>query len=260
MSESTIKEVVPEIKVDTFAVQRPNDSPLVTSWTDYIPVLDKGFVRLEGALASDLDPVNAARVSFGQRKHEMDDRDRGLAKFLVRERHGSPTEHSFFRFEVKAPIFVFREWHRHRIGISINEQSGRYMQLEREWYVPAAEDFRVQVGKPGNYSFVPDEDMERINAARRAIDIVGKSAFDEYEDMLHQGVAKEIARLVLPVNTYSTMWWSCNPRSLMAFLSLRNAPNAQREIKRYAEIMEQIFTKVMPATAAAFVDNGRVAP
>lgn len=237
-----------------------NDAPLTTAWTDYIPVLDKGFVRLEGALASDLDPVNAARVSFGGRRTEMDDKDRGLVNFLARERHGTPFEHAFFRFEVKAPLFVFREWHRHRIGVSINEQSGRYMQLEREFYVPAAEDFRVQKGKPGAYHFERDENLERVEAARYNIEEVSNEAFDRYEEMLEEGIAKEIARIVLPVNTYSTMWWSCNPRSLMAFLSLRNAPNAQKEIMKYAEVMEEIATLVMPESFKAFVEHGRKTP
>lgn len=245
------------VTVNKQQVPRGDDAPLWTAWTDYIPVLDKGFLRLEGALAHDIDPVNAARVSFGGRRTEMDDKDRGLVNFLVRERHMTPTEHSFFRFEVKAPIFVHREWHRHRIGISINEQSGRYMQLERDFYVPAAEDFRIQKGKAGAYYFEPDPDTERVEVARAAITKASNEAFDQYEAMLEQGVAKEIARIVLPVNTYSTMWWSCNPRSLMSFLSLRNAPTAQREIRAYAEVMEEIFQQVMPVTADAFIEHGR---
>lgn len=241
-------------------VDRTDDSPLTLAWTDYIPVLDHGFIRLEASLASDLDPVNAARVSFGGRRRELDDRDRGLVNFLARDRHGSPFEHSFFRFEVKAPIFVFREWHRHRIGIAINEQSGRYMRLEREFYVPIESDFRVQLGKPGAYYFERDEEEQRTQAAREKMNKVCNEAFDAYEQMLGDGVAKEIARIVLPVNTYSTMWYSMNPRSLMSFLSLRNAPNAQSEIRQYAEVMEDIASKVMPATFESFVKHGRKTP
>lgn len=247
------------VTVHKNSLGREGDSPLVTAWTDYIPVLDKGYVRLEGALASDLDPTNSARVSFGTRKVEMDARDEGLVKFLVRERHGSPTEHSFFRFEVKAPIFVIREWQRHRIS-SFNEASGRYMELSREFYIPAAEDFRIQKGKPGAYHFVRDEDAERVAFATDRIANAGNCAFDDYEEMLERGVAKEIARMVLPLNTYTSMWFSVNPRSLMNFLSLRNAPNAQYEIRAYAEIMEEIFKQVMPVTAEAFIENGRVSP
>ncbi len=246
------------VTVHKNSLGREGDSPLVTAWTDYIPVLNHGFVRLEAALASDLDPVNAARVSFGGRRSEMDAKDKGLVNFLVRERHMTPTEHSFFRFEVKAPLFVMREWHRHRIGISINEQSGRYMQLHREFWVPSREDFRIKVGKPGAYTFIRDDDDERAAYATDRIANAGNCAFDDYEEMLERGVAMEVARSVLPVSTYSTMWWSCNPRSLMSFLSLRNAPNAQREIREYAVVMEEIFEQVMPVTAKAFVEHGRL--
>lgn len=248
-----------EVTLKTFD-RGENDAPLTVAWTDYIPVLDKGFVRLEGSLAADLDPVNSARVSFGGRRTEMDDKDRGLVNFLARERHGTPFEHAFFRFEVKAPIFVFREWHRHRIGVSINEQSGRYMQLEREFYIPDPEDYRIQQGKPGSYHFVPDPNEDRIADSRRGVEDICHRAFDEYERQLEAGVAKEIARIVLPVNTYSTMWWSCNPRSLMSYLSLRNAPNAQREIAAYAEVMEEIAKLVMPVSFEAFVEHGRKTP
>lgn len=276
------------VTVTKHVLPREGEAPLVTAWSNYVPVLNHGFVRLEAALASDLDPVNSARVSFDGRstlhnencymvtgadesvctcptfpdlpKDQLSKRDKGLINFLVREKHGTPTEHSFFRLEVKAPIFVFREWHRHRIGISINEQSGRYMQLHREFWVPEREDFRVKVGKPGAYTFVRDDDDERAAHAMDRIANAGNRAFDDYEEMLERGVAMEMARAVLPVSTYSTMWYSMNPRSMMSFLALRNAPNAQREIRAYAEVMEEIFTQVMPLTAAAFVANGRVSP
>ena len=111
--------------------------------TDTIPVLDHGFVRLDDCMADDLSVVNAARVSFAQRSEEMGDRDRGLVRFLMREKHATPFEHSVFRFHVKCPIFVAREWMRHRN--SYNEWSGRYSQLEAEFYVPEPDDVRTQV-------------------------------------------------------------------------------------------------------------------
>ncbi|HUH21602.1 MAG TPA: FAD-dependent thymidylate synthase, partial [Gaiellaceae bacterium] len=122
-----------------------------------IPVLDHGFVRLDGALADDLSVVNGARVSFARRKEEMDDSDEGLIRFLMRERHGTPFEHNAFRFHVRCPIFVAREWFRHRVG-SFNEFSMRYARASDEFYVPDAEDVRTQVGKPGAYSFEPVSD------------------------------------------------------------------------------------------------------
>src|SRR2546425_7078761 len=119
---------------------------------DAIRVLDHGFVRLDGSMASDLSVVNGARVSFARRKDEMDEGDAGLIRFLMRDRHGTPFEHNAFRFHVRAPIFVAREWMRHRVG-SFNEFSMRYARATDEFYVPEPEDVRTQVGKPGAYSF-----------------------------------------------------------------------------------------------------------
>jgi thymidylate synthase (FAD) len=122
-----------------------------------VPVLDHGFVRLDDSMADDLSVVNGARVSFARRKEEMDESDHGLIRFLMRERHGTPFEHNSFRFHIRAPIFVAREWFRHRVG-SFNEFSMRYAKATDEFYVPAPEDVRSQVGKPGAYSFEPVSD------------------------------------------------------------------------------------------------------
>ena len=476
-----------------------------------IEVLDHGFLALDGALASDLAVVNAARVSFNALSDEMTERDEGLIRFLARERHGSPFEHGYFRFIVKAPIFVVREHHRHRaghclpgnaevwcetisasgrtvrkrpiselwrnwnvgvpdalgrtrllpscrsftvrvwneeeqvfdlgtpadiyrsgiktildlavgeprlrcsedhrllttegwaragdlergdavavsgtaysrgetvppalrrgIGVwtsmqrellieetdacyrcgvtrkredlhldhvipvvvdiakaldranlkpvceachrlktnreqqyasrrgcyvaptflrlprkpvrvseeetydiammgpnhnfvanqvvvhnSYNEWSGRYSKLDAEYYVP--DYVRTQVGKPGAYSFEP-ADPEVREAARAEIRAAAEQAFDAYERMLEQGVAKEVARMVLPLSLYTKYFWSCNPRSLMHFCSLRNSDQAQFEIREYARAAESFLERLMPATHAAFVAGGRVAP
>ena len=222
-----------------------------------VEVLDHGFVALDGALASDLAVVNAARVSFNARSDEMSERDEGLIRFLMRDRHGSPFEHGYFRFIVKAPIFVVREHHRHRAGHSYNEWSGRYSRLEAEYYVP--DYVRTQVGKPGAYSFEPVEPDVR-DAARDELTAVAEQAFDAYERMLEQGVAKEVARMGLPLSLYTKYFWSCNPRSLMHFCSLRNSEHAQYEIREYARAAEAFLERLMPVTHAAFVAGGRVAP
>ncbi len=125
-----------------------------------IKVLDNGFVRLDGVHADDLSVVNSARVSFGKHKQELETEDTKLINFLMREQHGTPFEHNFFRFHVKAPIFVAREWFRHRIGWSYNEYSGRYSVINNEYYTPADEDMRTQVGKPGNYTFEQMEEWD----------------------------------------------------------------------------------------------------
>ena len=135
-------------------------------------MLDHGFVALDGALALDLAVVNGARVSFNQASDDFTEREAGLIRFLMREHHGSPFEHGYFRFVVKAPIFVVREHHRHRAGHSYNEWSGRYSKLEAEFYIP--DNVRTQVGKPGAYSFEPVDDetreltRERDRGERRA--------------------------------------------------------------------------------------------
>jgi thymidylate synthase (FAD) len=225
---------------------------------DRIDVLDDGFVRLDGAIADDLSVVNAARVSFGVRKEAMEQRDEGLIRFLMRESHGTPFEHNAFRFHVRCPIFVAREWFRHRVG-SFNELSGRYTELPAAFYVPAPEDVRTQVGKPGAYTFetVPDDIADRTRARMAE---AYAAAYDTYRGLLDDGVAKEVARAVLPVGIYTEFWWTLNARSLMHFLGLRNAETAQREIRRYAEAVEQLFSTRMPVTHAAFVARGRLAP
>jgi thymidylate synthase (FAD) len=222
-----------------------------------VSVLDKGFLALDAALASDLAVVNGARVSFNQESDEMTDRDAGLIRFLVRERHGSPFEHGYFRFLVKAPLFVVREHHRHRAGHSYNEWSGRYSKMDAEFYIP--DNIRTQVGKPGSYSFEPVDDLVR-DEARREIEENAQRAFEAYERMLEQGVAKEVARAVLPLSTYTKYYWSCNPRSLMHFCGLRNHENAQYEIRQYAAAAETFLERLMPVTHAAFVANDRIAP
>lgn len=222
-----------------------------------VPVLDKGFVRLDGAMADDLSVANAARVSFAKRVEVMSQADEGLIRFLMRERHGTPFEHNAFRFHVKAPIFVAREWFRHRIG-SFNEWSGRYSKLEAEFYIPLVQHIRSQVGKPGSYTFeaLPEnaEDVQEI------IDESVYSSWDKYEKLLDMGVAKEQARIVLPVGIYTQFYWTVNARSLMNFLSLRNAEAAQFEIREYAIVIEDMFRQKMPITAEAFVQNERRAP
>jgi thymidylate synthase (FAD) len=225
---------------------------------DTIRVLDHGFVRLDDAMASDLSVVNGARVSFARRKEEMDDSDAGLIRFLMRERHGTPFEHNAFRFHIRCPIFVAREWMRHRVG-SYNEFSLRYAKATDDFYVPEPEDVRTQVGKPGAYTFETVE-PELAEETREALREVYAQAFETYERLVEAGVAREVARSVLPVGAYTEFYWTVNARSLMNFVSLRAAETAQREIRRYAEAVETFLEQHMPITHAAFVANNRVSP
>jgi thymidylate synthase (FAD) len=223
-----------------------------------IPVLDHGFVRLDAAMADDLSVVNGARVSFARRRDEVDDADAGLIRFLMRDRHGTPFEHNAFRFHIRCPIFVAREWFRHRIG-SFNEFSMRYAKATDDFYVPALEDVRTQVGKPGAYSFEPVE-PELAERTRDELREAYDAAFATYTGLVEAGVARELARAVLPVGAYTEFYWTVNARALMNFVSLRAAETAQREIRVYAEACEHFLAEQMPITHAAFVANDRTAP
>jgi thymidylate synthase (FAD) len=209
-------------------------------------------------MASDLSVVNGARVSFARHKTEMDEGDAGLIRFLMRERHGTPFEHNAFRFHVRCPLFVAREWFRHRWG-SFNEFSMRYARASDDFYVPEAEDVRTQVGKPGAYSFEP-VDPDVAEQTREELQAVYETAFAAYERLVELGVARELARAALPVGAYTEFYWTVNARALMNFLSLRAAEAAQREIRSYAEACERFFAERMPVTHEAFVASGRVAP
>src|SRR3989441_2238815 len=155
-----------------------------------VRVLDHGFVRLDDAMADDLSVVNGARVSFARRKEEMDDSDEGLIRFLMRDRHGTPFEHNSFRFHIRTPIFVAREWFRHRVG-SFNEFSMRYAKATDDFYVPSAEDVRTQVGKPGAYSFERVE-PDLAESTRETLESVYQTAYAAYEQLVGAGVAREL--------------------------------------------------------------------
>lgn len=230
-------------------------------------------VELVRSSAHDSDVVFAARVSTQGEQTleeaaagtEAGSKDKGLINFLMRDRHGSPFEHNSMTFYVQAPLFVFREFMRHRIA-SYNEESGRYREMRPVFYVPAPERNLVQVGKPGAYDFIPGspEQTELAVASGKA---VAEFAYAEYQRQLDAGIAREVARTVLPLSLYSSMYVTMNARSLMNFLSLRTKrPDAhfpsfpQREIEMVAELMEEAWKPLMPLTHAAFEAGGRVAP
>ena len=227
-------------------------------------------VELVKSSASDSDVVWAARVSTAG-ENSLDDVDgdpsraAGLINYLARERHGSPFEHTSMTFFISAPIFVFREFMRHRIA-SYNEESGRYRELRPNFYIPDNERKLVQIGKPGSYTFIDGTD-EQYEITVSAIKESCVIAYENYKKMLDAGVAREVARAVLPVGLYSTMYVTMNARALMNFLSLRTSREGshfpsypQREIEMVAEKMEQYFASLMPITHEAFEKSGRVAP
>lgn len=220
--------------------------------------------------ASDADVIWAARVSTaGEQSLDEISKDpaksAGLINFLARERHGSPFEHTSMTFFISAPIFVFREFMRHRIA-SYNEESGRYRELQPVFYIPAQERKLVQIGKTGSYSFV-DGTKEQYDLTVRSMKESYVFSYELYQKMLEAGVAREVARAVLPVGLYSSMYVTMNARALMNFLSLRTSREGshfpsypQREIEMVAEKMEEIFARLMPLTHGAFEKSGRIAP
>lgn len=229
-------------------------------------------VELIRAAAQDADVLFAARVStlgeqsLGDVDADADaSRSEGLIRYLMRERHGSPFEHNSMTFYVQAPIFVFREFMRHRIA-SYNEESGRYRELRPVFYVPAPERKLVQEGKPGHYVFVEGTAEQHATVVEETEKACTES-YRAYQAMLAMGVAREVARGVLPVATYSSMYVTMNARSLMNFLSLRTKREGsaypsypQREIEMVAEQMEALWAGLMPVTHAAFEAAGRVSP
>ena len=227
-------------------------------------------VELVKSSASDADVIWAARVSTAGDKSLEDvgsdaSKSEGLINYLARERHGSPFEHTSMTFFISAPIFVFREFMRHRIA-SYNEESGRYRELRPVFYVPSKDRKLVQVGKPGAYSFV-EGTTEQYQMTVDAIKETCTLAYENYQKLLTAGVAREVARAVLPVTLYSSMYVTMNARALMNFLSLRTAREGshfpsypQREIEMVAEKMEAEFAKLMPITYGAFQKSGRIAP
>jgi thymidylate synthase (FAD) len=220
--------------------------------------------------ARDADVLFAARVSTkGELSLEDVDADaersKGLIGFLMRDRHGSPFEHNSMTFYVHAPIFVFREFMRHRIA-SYNEESGRYRELRPVFYLPGPDRDLVQEGRPGHYQFLPGS-PDQYKLVTEATRRVCEQAYSAYQEMLEAGIAREVARIVLPVTIYSSMYVTMNARSLMNFLSLRTKREnsaypsfPQREIEMVAEQMEAAWARLMPLTHAAFEAAGRVAP
>jgi thymidylate synthase (FAD) len=237
-----------------------------------LDITDDVVVELVKEVAEDADVVMAARVSTGGRQDLLsirhdEKRTAGLINYLMRDRHGSPFEHNSMTFFIQAPIFVFREFHRHRVGWSYNEESGRYKELAPTFYLPGRERPLQQVGKPGAYQYVAGT-AEQYEVMEEELMATYTQAWRSYQRMLGVGIAREVARLSLPVGVFSSMYATCNARSLMHFLSLRTKDERARiksgpqwEIdKLVARQMENAFARLMPATYKAFNDNGRVAP
>jgi thymidylate synthase (FAD) len=233
-------------------------------------------VKFIHGVGSDLDIARAAWVSTGQGDPTDDKKVAGLINYLMKHRHGTPFEHNSLTFYVSAPIFVFREWHRHRIGFSYNEVSGRYRKLDPVFYIPGENRPLKTTGSSARPTFEEGfiqapgfaEGISLNTAIGVGVKMSYMNAWSTYVNMIDKyEVPNEVARIVLPVGIYSSMYVTCNLRSLMAFLSLRtHDENAQFvsypqwEIEQCARQIESVFAEQYPVVYKAFVDNGRVAP
>lgn len=233
----------------------------------------KAFVNLVDFMGGDLAVANSARVSYRKSSVEMNERDERLIKTLMVNKHGTPFEQAVFTFYVKCPIFVAREWFRHRMG-SFNEVSGRYTKMDTEYYTPKTFRVPVEGKKQMEYQYENSNDVTNL-AARKAVNDVYDFITSTYNYLVNPveeegvekpatgwglGIAKEHARIILPLGIYTEFRWTVNARALMNFLSLRNHPTAMTEIRVYAMSIEQIFKVQMPVTYQSYIAAKRVAP
>lgn len=219
------------------------------------PVLDKGFVRLVDYLGGDQRIVQSARVSYGAGTKSYR-QDKGLINYLLRNEHTSPFEQVVLTFHTKMPIFVARQWVRHRTA-RLNEISGRYSVMEQEFYIPAPEHIAAQSSdnKQGRESepMAPEEGK----AVREALETSYAEAYETYQALLQRGVARELARVVLPLSLYTEWYWQIDLHNLFHFLKLRVDPHAQYEIRAYGEVMLDITRRVCPIAVEAFEEHVR---
>jgi thymidylate synthase (FAD) len=214
--------------------------------------LDKGFVRLVDYLGGDERVVQSARVSYGAGTKTFRE-DAALIDYLLRNRHTSPFEQVVLTFHIKLPIFVARQWIRHRTA-RLNEISGRYSVMNDDFYIPAPEDVALQSAdnKQGRSASVDPEEAEKIRAGLEAAQ---KKAYGDYRELTDRGIARELARINLPLSVYTEWYWQIDLHNLFHFLELRLDPHAQKEIRLYAEVLFDIAKKTAPRCCASFEEH-----
>ena len=216
-----------------------------------IQVLDRGFVKLIDHMGSDLSVVNAARVSFGKRKDSFDEGDGKLINYLAEHDHTSPFRHTALTFHAKAPIFVFRQWMKHRIASEFNEISGRYVEFPQdEFFVPQAFRRQAKVNKQGSEGQVDEAEGEQ---AREVFLAACRNSVTQYKELISLGVCREQARCVLPLGLYSEVYWTVSLQSAAHFIRLRTDSHAQWEIQQYAHAVRRIVEGVFPAGLKALL-------
>lgn len=212
-------------------------------------VLDHGFVYLVDKMGGDGAVVQAARVSYRSAGNKTPDQDVKLIQYLLQHEHGTPFEHAVLKFHVKAPIFVARQWFRHRMS-SYNEVSGRYTEIKDEFYFPEKWRGQDDKNKQGSSGILTGDDAD---CSRDILRNHSEESMARYRILLKNGASKELARMVLPVNVYTEWYWTVNARALMHFIKLRSENHAQWEIRQYSHALWRLFAGAMPWTAWAFL-------
>jgi len=206
-------------------------------------VLDLGKVELVDSMGDDVTVSNSARVLFENWRGEADEK---LISYMLKHKHFSPFEHVAFTFYIKAPIFVMRQWMRHRTW-SFNEVSGRYKELPAEYYIPKSEQIGVQSSKNHQSRALNVPNIE-ADGIRDIISYHSNMAFGEYQYLLEKGCPREVARMVLPLNTYTELVATVKLRNLLEFFELRSSPDAQYEIQVYSDAMKDLIKPIVPVT------------
>lgn len=248
---------------ETYQTRRATVPALEEILFDAIPILDHGFIRVIDYMGDDSAIVQAARVSYGKGTKKISE-DQGLINYLMRHRHSTPFEMCEIKLHVKLPIFVARQWIRHRTA-NVNEYSARYSIMDKEFYIPRPEHLASQstVNNQGRGNVIEGHQADRI---MQLLKEDASRAYDHYQVMLNEtetgekidenedGLARELARMNLPVNFYTQWYWKIDLQNFMHFLSLRADPHAQYEIRVYAEAMLDILKKWVPGAYQAFMD------
>lgn len=216
------------------------------------PVHNKGFVRVVDMMGDDAAITQAARCSYGAGTKTVNE-DRGLIRYLIKHKHTSPLEMCELKLHIKMPIFVARQWVRHRMA-SLNEYSARYSEVKDEFFVPSPEDVQGQstTNKQGSQGALPEDTQIHF---RDWTEKVSELTYRQYKNDLDHGVAREMARINLPLTSYTEMYWKMDLHNLLHFLRLRCDSHAQKEIREYADvILHEIVAKWVPHTYEAFMD------
>ena len=259
-----IKTEIEKLRNNNFSTKRVTVKALEKILYKSFKILDHGFVRVIDYMGNDTSIVQAARVSYGKGTKKLN-QDKSLINYLISHRHSTPFEMNEIKFHVKLPIFVARQWIRHRTA-NVNEYSARYSILDKEFYIPKNENLKPQ-SKSNNQGRSGDLSSAEIKSYLKIIIDNSKIGFENYSKLLNEdesgrmiddskkGLARELSRMTLPLNSYTQWYWKIDLHNFMHFLSLRFDPHAQYEIRVYAEVMMEILKKWVPLTYEAFVSN-----